>query len=362
MKRAYIKLRKIIRPIARRVGNSNCGVGAQGSLRVDWTTTQFREVAAPVVESDAFSRLRRITFLGVLSPYYKELSGFPITYRPTAPRRSDRTRAHHSFSVAWLMGRLCAKLQLSKPAVDYAVMWGLVHDIATWPLSHTGEAAFARSTETAARELRAMMLLGSDRLPKALSLYPLIKAASLDHGTLIALFDKRTTGFDWELAVVHKLVHSVLTPDTIEGMHRTGSVFNVAVPQPKLFLEALERDLVSGVRVRQSSSSLVFKFWRGKSKIYSDFINTSKTIEFESIWSRAIQDSFAKTSLREFSELSESEVIRRVVDAAVGKSKEVQRYKDPLSYVIADRYKRHRTFGHPMPIEGLSTVFVRRKR
>jgi len=329
---------------------------------MDWTTTQFREMAAPVVESDAFSRLRQITFLGVLSPYYKELRGFPITYRSTAPRRSDRTRAHHSFSVAWLTGRLSAKLQLSKPAVDYAVMWGLLHDIATWPLSHTGEAAFARSTETDPRELRAMMILGSDRLSKSLSLHPLIKAASLDHSTLIALFDKRTTGFDQDLAVVHKLVHSVLTPDTIEGMHRSGSVFDVAVPHPKLFLGALERDLVSGVRVRHNSSSLIFNFWRGKSKIYSNFINTTRAIEFESTWSRAIQDSFAKTSLRDSLELSEREIIRRVVDTALAKPKADQRYKEPLLYLIADGYKRRRSFNHSVPLEGLSMVFVKKKR
>jgi hypothetical protein len=260
------------------------------------------------------------------------------------------------------MSRLSTKLLLSRQASNYAVLWGLTHDIATWPLSHTGEAAFARSTETDARALRAMMILGSDKLPRALSLYAQIKAASIDHGTLEAIFDKQSIGFDKDLSVVHQLVHSALTPDTIEGMYRSGSVFNVPVPHPRLFVEALERDLYDGARLTKDSSSIVFKFWRGKSKIYSDFINTQRAIEFESTWSRSIQNSFPAISLSDSLALSETEVIGRAVDSVREVPKDVLRYKAPLSYSIAETHKRRRTFDHPVPIDRLSTVFVKEKR
>jgi HD superfamily phosphohydrolase len=159
-----------------------------------WTTTAFRQTATPIFDSVVFSRLKHIAFLGILSPVYRGLPGFPIPFDPSVSHRGDRTRAHHSLMVAWLISTLAEKLQLSKVAFDYAVMWGLLHDVATWPLSHTGEAAFADSTETEARELRTMIIYGSHRLSDKFSAYPFLKAASLDANTLVALFDGSLPG------------------------------------------------------------------------------------------------------------------------------------------------------------------------
>ncbi len=293
------------------------------------------------------------------SPRYSELEGFPISYRMTAPRRNDRTRAHHSFSVAWLTGRIAANLQLSRSAIDYAVMWGLLHDVAAWPLSHTGEAAFSRTTETDARDLRTMIIVGSHQLSEVFSLHSVIKAASIQHDTLLALFDKQTTGFDADLTVIHKLIHSAMTPDTIEGMHRSGSVFDIALPHLRLFVDAFERDLISGVGVRENRSELIFKFWRKKSDVYSKFINSPRPLQFESTWSQRIQESFARLSLRDTLLLSEDEIICRVLSSPSKRYNGLFKYKYSLSYRIAENMKLKRSFEHSIPVESLSGIFIK---
>ena len=330
-------------------------------MGMDFDTLQLQKVAEPIIRSAPFSRLYKVTFLGILSPRFRDLRGFPISYGRNVSGESDETRGHHSACVASLMGKLASKLMLPKRAIDYAVAWGLLHDIATWPLSHTGEASFSNSTETDSRDLRSMMIFGSHRIPNSLSLYHIIKSMSLDHEIMVELFNKKATGFGPDLEAVHKIIHSTLTPDALEGMHRSGRVFDVYVPCPHEFLKTIERDLISGIRVREDGSDLVFKFWRGKAKIYSDYINTYKSIEFESMWSRAIQEAFAKLSLKETLELSEAEIVRRIAGAAVVRGKDVQRYKDPLCYVIADDYKRRRKFDKSVPIEALSNIFIKNK-
>lgn len=327
-----------------------------------WSAKVFVKVAAPILVSPAFTRLFFATFLGILSPRYKDMWGFPAELAPDAGSKSDQTRAHHSVRVSWLLGELATNLQLSPRGVDYAIAWGLLHDISTWPLSHTGEAAFGSSTNTSGRSLRTMMICGADQLSNEFSLYPALRESGLDHGTLLALFDKNATGLDEELGILHQVVHSALTPDSIEGMHRSGEVYNVRLPHPHFIVQAFERDLVSGVRVKQQFSEQAFRFWRGKSKIYSKFINSWKTIEFESMWSRAIREAFFNVSLNDSLRLSETEIIRRVVDASRFRASEIQRYKEPLSYALADGYERKRSFEDPVPVSALSKVFVKKHK
>lgn len=307
-----------------------------------------------------FQRLFRSTFLGILSPRYADLWGFPIPR--VEQSEDDQDRAVHSARVSWLIGNVAANLQLTQPVVSYAIAWGVLHDIATWPLSHTGEAAFAETTGVDGRELRALIITGADRLLAEFSLYGPLKELNLDHGVLLALFDKHTTGLDADLAALHKVVHSALTPDSVEGMHRSGRAYNVQLPHPSFIVEAFERDLLASVRIKPQYSEDVFRFWRGKSKIYARCINSQKSIEFESMWSRATRDAFAHLTLNETLQLSEEEIIRKVAVAPKLRISDIQRYKAPLLYDIAENYKGRRNFDQPMPVEGLEEVFIKKKK
>lgn len=321
----------------------------------------FRDIVktvVPLIFSDSFRRLTKITFLGILSPSYAAIERHPIRFSATS---SDRSRAHHSFEVALLAGRMAEDLSLSATTIRYAILWGLLHDIATWPLSHTGEAAFSSATETSARKLRRMMITGDNKLHRSLRVYRSLKEMGVDFDVLLALFDKRASSGTGELAHLHNLLHSALTPDTLEGMYRSGRAFGLPVPKPSVFIDSMERDLVSGIRLKRNSSADAIKFWRAKGRIYSHFINKEATVAFESSWSSAIRDSYINIDLSESLLANEKDILRKVAHKPVRPDREVFRYKEPLSYQIADEYHAARKFKDSFALEYLSEVFVKGK-
>ncbi|MFT3987979.1 HD domain-containing protein [Aestuariivirga sp.] len=313
-------------------------------------------MALPVVQSAAFKRLRHATFLGILSPAFAIVEKHPLARANTG---KDQSRAHHSFKVALLAARMTTAMGLPDQVVKYAMAWGLLHDIATWPLSHTGEAAFSESTGVSASDLRKFMIFGDSRLDDVWSVYLPIKSLRLDHGRLLELFRKSPGGLDSELAVLHKLLHSPLTPDTLEGMHRTGRVVGIDVPRPDTFADAMEQDLVSGVRLKEAYSRDALSFWRSKSAIYSRFINRAETIEFESNWSRSVCDLFVGLSLSETLALSEKEIVGKVLDRGLRKANGIIRYKSPLKYSISEPYRKKRILKKGIPVDELSGVLVK---
>ena len=141
-------------------------------------------------------------------------------------------------------------------------------------------------------------------------------------------------------------------------MHRTGRLVGVAVPSPWLFTGALERDPSAGTCLMPAASALAFRFWRAKAAIYADHINTPEAIGFESMWSRAIQDSFAHCGLVESLGLPEREIVRRAA-SAIGKCPSgLLRYKHPMRHVIAEAWRDRFEFARPMPLGALSEVFL----
>jgi len=316
----------------------------------------FLATALPVVRSAAFQRLKAATFLGILSPSFRVIEKHPLARMSSG---NDLTRAHHSFKVALLAARMTTAMGLSDQVVKYAMAWGLLHDIATWPLSHTGEAAFSKSTGASANDLRELMISGDSRLDHVWSVYRPIKALKLDHGRLLELFRKSSDSLNSEFAVLHKLLHSPLTPDTLEGMHRTGRVVGIEVPRPDRFVDAMEQDLVSGVRLKEAYSRDALSFWRSKSAIYSRFINRADTIEFESDWSRSVCELFVGLSVSETLALSEKEIVGKVLDRGLQKATEVVRYKSPLKYSIAEPYRNRRVLKKGIPVDELAGVLVK---
>jgi hypothetical protein len=294
---------------------------------------ELEEIAQPLLHSQAVQRLANVTFLGILSPRFRGTVDSPLW--PAADRDlvDDGSRYDHTVGVALVALDLARKLDFSKQGQRYAVAWGLTHDVGTWPLSHTSEPAFTAVTGTSARGLRTGILLSSTAVPERYRLASILRHLGIDPGTLASLFDQTTTPADEEVALLKQVVHSPLTPDTLEGMWRCGTVFGVPVLPPG--------EVVAAFRRRQGLACLdgrrlpaVLDFWRGKSTIYERFINREDVVLWESAWAAALQRCCAGVSLAESLELSEDELVSAVERTGLPTVSRVIRYKEPQEYVI----------------------------
>ena len=302
-------------------------------------------IAKPIIDSESFHRLYDATFLGILSPRFSlRLPDHPLLskiargLKPT----DDGSRANHSLSVAKLVVEFCNAFSLSDSTKKYAVVWALTHDIATWPLSHTGEAVFASITGTTHKLLRHKMVTGSPELPSELRLSEQIRAMSLDPDRLVLLFRKKNLPPDEkfkEFRVLHSLIHSAITPDTLEGIHRAGQSVGAQVPDPSTVLNSFGRNMdlfnLNAAIVQKKSSGPILKFWREKQKIYDTYINTPRTMAFESRCSEAIRKAFGSVSLVESLGLTENDVVEAVSCAALPPFESIIRYKAPQKYSLA---------------------------
>jgi hypothetical protein len=320
---------------------------------------QIRAIAGPLVTAEAFVRLGRITFLGVLSPRYRTLPKFPFAH---IGKIYDGSRAQHSLGVASIVLRMTSILALSLRAQRYAAAWALSHDLATWPLSHTGEAGFSQVTEINSRHLRRGMIEGANWLPRRLTVISQLREMQIEPDLLLALTEKDDSSLDLELRILQRLIHSPITPDSIEGMARSGAVFGVPVPRPEELIAALYRDVFSDVVVDRKRSSNILRFWRNKGQIYERHINLWRSIEFESSWSRSIEDAYRRISAVDSLLLSERELIYTVLSKGVPRFREVRRYKHPLIYATSPELDQKRLLRRDTRVEDLRKLLVKVER
>lgn len=154
-----------------------------------------------------------------------------------------------------------------------------------------------------------------------------------DSRILLSLFDRNATSPDEELALVRQVIHSPLTPDTLEGMWRSGLVFGVPVPNPDEVRAAFLRHRGVACLDRRAMPA-VLDFWRGKSAVYERFINRADVTLWESGWTAALEQHCSGVSLPESLELSEDELVSAVKRRGVPAVSRVVRYKQPQEYVI----------------------------
>ena len=231
------------------------------------TSQPVDRIAGPITQSRPFRRLYGITFLGILSPRYARLPGHPLSSRPSrtlagaADPSHDQNRAHHSVRVAELVVRFCEAAGLPEETTTDGVMWALLHDIATWPLSHTSEAAFASITATSHKALRHKMVTGDPSVQGRHRLADRIRKCGSDPGRILLLFDKAREPKDEDTRRLHAFIHSAVTPDTLEGIHRLRRAFGVATSAPEDVLASLQVDLIE-TRVLRKRSRPVLRFMR----------------------------------------------------------------------------------------------------
>lgn len=309
-----------------------------------------------LLNSYAFKRLERITFLGILSPIHFRHLNSPLRKYNYNKTYYDGTRKDHSIGVALLIGMFCKWLNLSSETIKYAQTWALLHDIATWPLSHTGEAAFSKVTKTSAQKLRRMIITGNSSLSETYSVQKEIEKLGLDPQLLLKLYDKENSlgNNQKELVRVWRIIHSPITPDTLEGMWRVGETFNKKSIDPFSLKICLHENLFYDYLDERNSATLV-KFWRFKSSIYKQLINKENVVRWESCWSRSIQVYFQNINLEESLSLTEKEIIETVLNCGLKETKEVIKYKKPMEYKVVDNKKKL----HEVEINELNRFLVK---
>ena len=315
------------------------------STRSDSDQARLAPIAGPLIDSEGFKRLHLTTFLGGLSPKFAHLVDAPVSFTDIA----DGSRGDHSIGVAALILDICNCLSLSQESCRYGVAWGLVHDIATWPLSHTGEAAFNKNSNVDAKTLRIQMIEGSKKLPSSLHLNRAIAEMGLDKSILISLLNSKIPAKSKSVEAIWPIIHSPVTPDTLEGIWRAGQVFGVDVPEPRIVASAIVKSLFGPV-ILKSKSKPILSFWRRKIELYKKIINSKKTISWESAWSFSIARYFNDIELEESLHLDEEQIIREVLRNGLLEPVKVQRYKDPLKYDLDQLLYRKRVLDSDLPI------------
>jgi len=298
--------------------------------------SELEALAHSLLHSQAVQRLRNVTFLGLLSPRFRDIVSSPLWSSAEKTTVCDGSRYDHCVGVALIALDAARKLNFSERGQRYAVAWGLTHDIATWPLSHTGEPAFAAITGVSAGDLRLAIILGSDIAPERYRLAHTLRGLGIDPPTLASLFNRNgISPEDSELVLLKQLVKSPLTPDTLEGIWRCGVVWGLPVTAPENITAALTRTR-HAVCLMARQFPVVLDFWKHKGEIYHRFINREDVVLWESAWTVTLQQCYSGISLADSLELEEDEMVRTAKRAGLPTVSRVVRYKEPQAYIIND--------------------------
>lgn len=294
---------------------------------------ELEALAQPLLYSPAFQRIGNVTFLGILSPRFSHVAASPLRELGPASPVNDGSRQEHSIGVALTALDLARRLGLSPHGERYAVAWGLTHDIASWPLSHTGEPAFTAITGMTSRRLREEMLFGSDDVPPRYRLDKALREIGVEPPVLASLFGRIPLPPDEELALLKQVVESPLTPDTLEGAWRCGVVYDVPVPAPARVLPAFIRNGETACLDRRHLP-IILEFWDRKAEVYRRYINREDVVFWESAWSLAIRRECEGLTLAESLEMPEETLVGRVLATGLPVVSRVIRYKEPQEYFI----------------------------
>jgi hypothetical protein len=294
---------------------------------------ELEALAQPLLHSQAVQRLRKVTFLGILSPRFRQLPGCPLWRSDVSSVAEDGSRFDHSIGVAVTAVDTARQLGLSADSQRYAAAWGLTHDIATWALSHTSEPALEAVTGMATRQLRTAMVLGRAGAPAPYRIDSALREMNVNPARLDDIFNNATDQADQELALFKQVIHSPLTPDTLEGTWRSGTVFGLPVPAPEEVLPALMRH--DGVAcLARYHMNIVLDFWNRKAEIYNRYINREDVARWESAWSLALRQGLSGLSLAESLEMPEEEMIEKVQRGGLAAPKALIRYKEMQKYYV----------------------------
>jgi hypothetical protein len=141
--------------------------------------------------------------------------------------------------------------------------------------------------------------------------------------------------------LLHQLIHSPITPDTLEGIWRTGCSTGIRVSHPKNVQESISLSLFATMMIERRRFRPVVRFWKQKAAIYRDFINRPDMLKWESRWAAGIEQAFAKFGLADSLVLDEHKIIHSVIEAGLPSPTHYIKYKDPLVYHVTTTHLRN---------------------
>jgi hypothetical protein len=324
---------------------------------------EVAELAGDLLEHPALTRLRGVAFLGGLTPRFRNRPG------------RETSRYDHSVSVAWLAARLCQRLRLSLATQRLAACWGLLHDVATFALSHTSEPAFSRLMRLEPSRLRDRVVRGDPSLPAHLGVASALAATGVSPDALNALFDKRRAPVEAEHALLWHVLRSPFSPDALDGIHRACVTYGDPPGyEPTCVVEAVERDLFGELVVDRKRLNEASSFWRAKARLYESRINHPDEVAWESRWSGAIFGAFRgrRVSVGGLMELDDETLVAQVPPPSIDAAPHVSqlefewsgplfRYKAPLRYVLLEDGLDELSKLDFLSLQGLSRYFVKTK-
>jgi hypothetical protein len=319
-----------------------------------WDEYSRLEFAQPILRSKAFARIKNISFLGILSPRYSQITRSSISMKRGDVHSHDAvdgTRACHSLGVARIMLAICESLELSERQKKYAVVWSLLHDIGNWPLSHTAQYSFSLFYGADTKKIREWMILDDKKIPETYRLSGVLREIDIDAGRLVNLFQKNP---DKELEIISNLLQSQLTPDMLEGVWRAGRAFNTPTIMPDHFASAFYRDIFGSLVVNNYVKNSAVAFWKSKKLIYDRIFSADRVIRWESAWAAAVLQilNSKNSSFSEALELKEADIISEVVKGGLPKINALYRWKKPIRQTIK------RPIPESLYLDTLGNVFV----
>lgn len=233
--------------------------GLKFKYEMDDVVKLFLDDIVPIIcETEAFQRLRGISFLGAVekTPMY-------------CKRRHNRF--DHSIGVALLAQHYAVQMDFSETERIRVVIAALLHDIGHAPLSHSLEPLFTEKFGLNHHIATTNILQGNVALGKSLS-QTLLKN-SIDADWLIDLMagnDKSKFG---------RIFSAPINVDTMEAIWRGGSYFRKQFVHPIAVLNAF-------IQESFTCESVVDRFWQEKNTFYWLMIYSKDGVAADH-WARA---------------------------------------------------------------------------
>lgn len=216
-------------------------------------------LAADIVNTSAFQRLRKISFLGAISH---------VRAADVDKAAMKENRYHHSLGVAAIAETFAFACDLPAGQRRGAIAAGLLHDIGHPPLSHSAESALATRFGDNHHSMTERLIRGKERLARDIP--RILKSHGVDPENVVAILNGEIAlgGVD--------LFRSKFNVDTLEGIARCSRYMSETVsastPAPELVLYAVRHT------DRSDMIAVLDSFWRAKGRAYSTLIRSPRGV------------------------------------------------------------------------------------